>query len=146
MQDEYQSTISEAKRNAGTPVYLFAGLVVFPLLIAAMLFFEAKETTEYFANPQINDLYVVESVEQETEYPYLILKLFEVEPDSLAFHMGRYAYQSGYDAESAINGSKIYDSEYFASEELKIAKNEIDLEQIDRIIRPGKDFSRFVDN
>ena len=95
MPAEMKGTISQIKSNVSTPKSLFSGLI---LLLVAVVFFsfrsyqnEQLEAT-YLGNPQIGDVYVLRDLEEASEYKHFLMKINEIESDSLWVSFNSYSY------------------------------------------------------
>ena len=95
MSSEMKGTISQLKSTVSTPKSLFSGLL---LLAVAVVFFSFRSyqneqlEQSYLENPQIGDVYVLKDLEESSEYKHFLMKINEIESDSLWVSFNSYSY------------------------------------------------------
>ena len=95
MPEEMKGTIRQLKSTVNIPKSLFSGLL---LLIVAVAFFSFKslkndqQEQSYIENPQIGDVYVLKDLEESSEYKHYLMKINEINSDSLWVSFNSYSY------------------------------------------------------
>lgn len=135
MPDHFRNSVKELKRSARLPFWLFSGAVLFPALVAWVILSQEQATKTYFAQPQARDIYVMKIVDESDKSRYMILQVNEVEADSIVFEVGGFVYDNSYRASKAIRAKTHHTPGYF-TERIKFARQDLDPEQIDKIVRP----------
>lgn len=95
MPEDMKGTIKQLKSAVAVPKSLFSGLVVLALVVSLFTFRNiqnARLGQVYLQNPQIGDVYVIEDPEESSEYNHFLLKVNDIEGDSLWVSFNTYAY------------------------------------------------------
>lgn len=118
-QDDLPTYVDEAvamgKKEARTPLILFIGLalfIVFGIITTIRDKGKAKDALAYFADPHVNDLYVL-PVGLDESFRYMVCKVEKVSADSLTFLVGEDGYMFRTGAKAAIEEGKIEKPDYF---------------------------------
>jgi len=128
------------KQDVKTPIYLFIGLIL--LFVASSYYYystvqEEQKIQSYLKEPRVNDYYIMDIKNaKDPTYKYLIFKVNKVESDSIQFLIGQYLYNGKTGAKKAIHQGTVNEQGYFVKPTV-IARNDIDKEGINTIIRPG---------
>lgn len=133
-------SVEEVKRETSPPNYLFSGLYLAGIVVVAVMYSgwrNDKDTAQYITDPHRQDLYVVES-ERDEEYPNIILKVMNVNGDSVEMMEGRYGYSTPGNAARAVSNGALQEPGYFVKRGA-FSRNKLlelyDLKKIVRIIR-----------
>ena len=115
-----QKSISLPKcKEAKTPAYTFAGLILFTCLIGWGNYstYKEKERSQTFAtSPVANDIAIIQLENNE----YFILKLVSVEGNSIKVQVSNYTYKSYFGAKKEIDKKGINEKDYFNKEILEM--------------------------
>ncbi len=132
--------VEEVKQGTSAPRYLFSGLYVAGIIVVALMYSgwkDDKDTAEYLTDPHRQDLYVIQS-EFDEEYPNIIMKVMNVNGDSVEMLRGRYGYSTPGNAARAVSDGALLEPGYFV-EKGALSRKELlelyDLKKIARIIR-----------
>lgn len=137
-------SVEEVKQETATPKYLFSGLYLAGIVLIAVMYSgwkSDKDTAEYITDPHRQDLYVMRS-ELDAEYPNIIMKVMNVNGDSVEMMMGRYGYSTPGNAARAVSDGDLQEPGYFM-EGGALSREELlelyDLQKIVRIIREDEE-------
>jgi len=95
MPEEMKGKIKQLKSAVGIPKYMFAGLILIGLSIAFFSYSSsqnAKLEMEYINSPLIGDVYILKNLEESSEYNHYLLKVNDIEEDSLVVSINSYTY------------------------------------------------------
>ena len=113
MPDEMKATIKQLKSAVSLPKGLFSGLI---LIFAAVAFFSFRNVQNsqleqsYLEKPQTGDVYVLKDQEESSEYNHYLMKINEVEGDSLYVSFTSFSYNGVVTQLDTQDG--FYDLEY----------------------------------
>ena len=95
MSDDMKGTIKQLKATVSPPKSLFSGLILVAAAVAFFSFSSVKNTQQeqqYIENPQVGDVYVLKDPEESTAYDHFLMKINEVNGDSLWVSFSAYSY------------------------------------------------------
>jgi hypothetical protein len=92
-----------------------------------MGFVEENDTDIFLASPQINDLYVFSSEKftEDPKYPCVIMKIVNIDPDSVSLQLGSMIYKNISGASEAIREGEVNKEGYFSEMQFKLSKAEL---------------------
>ncbi len=97
MPEDMKEKIKQLKSAVSIPKYLFAGLILIGLSIAYFSYTSSQNTIkeqDYIANPEVGDVYILEDLEEPSEYKYYLMKVSDLEGDSLLVSYNTYSYNT----------------------------------------------------
>ena len=115
-----QRHLSVPKRSAaGTPAYMFTGLVLIACLIGwgkYSLSQERANTRTLIASPAVNDLAIIKLKNKN----YVIFKLVSIENNKIKFQVGNYTYKNYFGVKTEIDKKGFNEKDYFNKEILEM--------------------------
>lgn len=101
------------------PLLLFIGSAIVAVLIAGIALYaqnSSAQQLEMAQNPQVGDLYIVKDIEPDMEYPYAMLQLFRVGPDSVNGFFSSWVYDQTSGFTKDISSNKHLDTAYWVTD------------------------------
>lgn len=95
MSSDFKAKIKDIKAAAPTPKYLFSGLgiiVALAIFIAFTRYNTNQKQHGYLESPLAGDIYVLKDNDEASAYKYYLLKINNVEEDSLLVTYNAYSY------------------------------------------------------
>ena len=92
---EMRNNLKQLKAAVGVPKYLFTGLIILVLGIGFLIYNGNKNTQleeQYISNPEVGDVYLLKDLEEQSAYKYYLLKVVDLEDDSLYMSFNSYTY------------------------------------------------------
>lgn len=108
-------------------------------LLVISHFTDKKLQEDYFKNPMVDDVYVVDVnsliKDKNDSYPYGVLKIEQVLPDQLEFKVVKFRYSDEYDAEKIIRRENMESDSFYQDDPIYISRKKLnDLNNSDFIL------------
>ncbi len=142
---EEVSEMSKAlKKSVRIPFYLYSGLIVFLIGIAAIIYTgnaAQDRYKEYIENPQANDIYTLHNKDEPTEYKYYLWKVTEVAGDSV--YVSPNSFQYNYIPSKLEEEDGFFDVQFIMNKsDVRDLFEENVIKQVDRGFKAGSGFER----
>jgi hypothetical protein len=127
-----------------TPFYLYSGLILFGLLFISVIYGNINtqnKKLKYVENPKVNDVYLIQSKDQEDNTTYYFMKIKRLNGDTVEVIHNAYEYNrfiSKLDTADYFDTSESY---LFLKSELKAYLNESKISIIERDYEKKSRFS-----
>lgn len=120
MSPDFRAKIKVLKAAVPTPKYLFAGLGIIAALVVSFTvsnYFGDQKQQNFLEEPLAGDIYILKDNDEPSTYKYYLLKVKDIEEDSLLVSYNSYTY----------NGipTKLEPQDGFYDFALRIAKSDI---------------------
>lgn len=135
------------KSSVSIPKYLFAGLGVIILILAGFVYNDIKQSNQeevFINNPQPGDVYILKDLKEKSAYNHYLMKVNQVETDSLVVVFNAYTYNGLIDKLETADG--FYDISYIIHrDKLKEFKNSGELKKVLREYTSTAGFDRILE-
>lgn len=88
-------SVGQLKNAVPIPKYLFSGLALIIAAISYIVYLgmeEGKQEQAYLAAPEIDDVYLIKSTEETSQYNHFLFKIREIQGDSLYISYSSFGY------------------------------------------------------
>jgi DNA-directed RNA polymerase subunit RPC12/RpoP len=147
LESEKKGLAKQLKSTVPFPKYLFSGLFVILLGAAYFTYSSVKESNQeqsYVENPQIGDVYIILDDEELSEYNHFLLKVDDIEEDTLWVTFSSYSYNGVIDQLDPRDG--FYDVVYsMHTDELEEYYESGDLKKVYRDYDESSGFNRVIE-
>ena len=95
--EDFKRSSAQLKSSVPTPKYMFSGLAIilaFISYVALGSYIDDQMESDYFNNPQVDDVYAIYDEYETSGYKYYFMKITQIEGDSISFTVNEYGYSA----------------------------------------------------